>query len=235
MKSKGSGSRGWGLAVLVGLGFASVFSSTEAFAGRIDGSNQAGLTFSLHVFDYAQVEPGDLARAEDEVTRIFRVVGLETVWHECVMSDEGPQGEACRGQLGPGELVLRILPRAMAERVPMTGETFGFAQQSTDDHPSYVASVFYHRVERLADDLGFARSMILGHALAHEIGHLLLGTDSHAPLGIMRASWKRRDLINASMGGLVFLPQQAARIRAEVEHRTGVHENPQLQAAARRP
>ena len=30
---------------------------------------------------------------------------------------------------------------------------------------------------------------ILGRVTAHEIGHLLIGTNSHAPSGLMRASW----------------------------------------------
>ncbi len=206
MKSKGPGTWGWGIGFLVGLGLVCMSSSTDVFAGVIYGSKEGDLTLTLHIYDYAQVAPSDLARAKEEATGIFRVVGLETTWHERAVSAEGPQGEACRRHLGPDVLVLRILPRLMAERVPLNDSTFGFAMQSTDGRPAYVANVFYHRVERLAADLGFPRGVILGDALAHEIGHLLLGTHSHAPFGIMRASWTRRDLINASMGGLLFLP-----------------------------
>ena len=219
MKKQGPGTGGWGLAVLVSLGFAYFAVSVGASAEVMDGSTQAELNVKLRVYDYSQVEPRHLARAKEEATRILQAAGVETTWLECVMSAEGPQGESCRGQLGSGGLVLRILPRAMAERLPFTGETFGFAQQSTDGRPAYVASVFYHRVERLADDLGFSRGVILGHALAHEVGHLLLGPGRHAPNGIMRASWKRKDLINASMGSLHFLPQQAHLIRTEVRRR----------------
>ena len=221
---------------MVGLGFAYFAGSVGASAEVIDGSTEADLTVTLHVFDYAQVEPRDLARAKEEATRILRAAGVETAWFECVLTAEGPHdGEACRGQLGSGELVLRILPRAMAERVPFAGDTFGFAQQSTDGQPAYVASVFYHRVETLADELGFSRGVILGHALAHEIGHLLLGPGRHAPSGIMRASWKRKDLINASMGSLCFLPQQVEIIRAEVERRMQRQADSKLAAAFARP
>ena len=39
--------------------------------------------------------------------------------------------------------------------------------------------------------------VILGHAAAHEIGHLLLGSNSHSPFGLMRARWSGQDLQNA--------------------------------------
>ncbi len=42
--------------------------------------------------------------------------------------------------------------------------------------------------------------VILGHAAAHEIGHLLLGSNSHSPQGLMRARWSRQDLQNAGIG-----------------------------------
>jgi hypothetical protein len=29
----------------------------------------------------------------------------------------------------------------------------------------------------------------LGHVMAHEVGHLLLGTSSHTPTGLMIADW----------------------------------------------
>jgi hypothetical protein len=35
---------------------------------------------------------------------------------------------------------------------------------------------------------------LLGRAIAHEIGHLLLGTASHACAGLMRARWLTGEL-----------------------------------------
>jgi hypothetical protein len=52
--------------------------------------------------------------------------------------------------------------------------------------------------------------------MAHEIGHLLLGSNSHSATGIMRAQWSRKDLQRASLEILRFTPAQAERIRADV-------------------
>jgi len=41
---------------------------------------------------------------------------------------------------------------------------------------------------------GAAVASVLGFAVAHEVGHLLLGTNAHAAAGLMRALWSRSDL-----------------------------------------
>jgi len=57
--------------------------------------------------------------------------------------------------------------------------------------------------------------VILGIAAAHEIGPLLLGSNSHSPLGLMRARGSRQDLQNgARTGNLLFTPKQAEAMRA---------------------
>ena len=47
----------------------------------------------------------------------------------------------------------------------------------------------------------------------HELGHLLLGTNSHAPTGIMRARWQPADLANASQGRLLFSSLESREMR----------------------
>jgi hypothetical protein len=54
---------------------------------------------------------------------------------------------------------------------------------------------------------------ILGHVMVHEIGHLLLGTNSHSASGIMRAQWRNAELLSAGKGALVFAPAQSRRMR----------------------
>jgi hypothetical protein len=49
--------------------------------------------------------------------------------------------------------------------------------------------------------------------MAHEIGHVLLGTTEHSPDGIMKARWGKLDYQRAAMGFLEFTPSQRAAIR----------------------
>jgi hypothetical protein len=52
--------------------------------------------------------------------------------------------------------------------------------------------------------------------MAHELGHLLLGTNSHSPTGLMRADWRTKDLTDMAQGGLVFSNEQAQKMKAEL-------------------
>jgi hypothetical protein len=85
-----------------------------------------------------------------------------------------------------------------------------------------MASVFHDRVKQLAEGGMVSHCQALGHAMAHEIGHLLLGTAEHTSRGIMRARWEREDLRDAARRCLVFDAQQAQRLRAEVRRRVAV-------------
>ena len=62
----------------------------------------------------------------------------------------------------------------------------------------------------------FSPAVILGHIMAHEMGHRLLGADRHSRNGIMRAGWTRKDAQLASRGELLFTRTQGKRIRAQV-------------------
>ncbi|HEV2492819.1 MAG TPA: hypothetical protein VG204_07060 [Terriglobia bacterium] len=184
-------------------------------------SEAPDLTIGLHVYDYAQVESKEMARAESEASRVLERVGIKTAWLSCSASGIEPQNtQACPSVDGRvPALALRILPRAMAERMGRADGPLGFAQLADDGGPGFVANVFYHRVESLAVDLACSPAVILGYVLAHEIGHLLLGTNSHSPYGIMRSHWTEKDLLSASAGRFGFLPQQSVKMRADLRKR----------------
>jgi hypothetical protein len=63
----------------------------------------------------------------------------------------------------------------------------------------YFAYVFYDRIQELAQRrrLGHA---LLADVMAHEIGHLLLGSTSHFASGIMCAHWNYEKLRKVSEG-----------------------------------
>jgi len=83
---------------------------------------------------------------------------------------------------------------------------------SAEDGKGCYADLFYEPIQQLQGETHASPSVILGHAMAHELGHLLLGTNSHSPSGLMRAHWTREDLTNASKGNLRFSREQSLRI-----------------------
>ena len=52
--------------------------------------------------------------------------------------------------------------------------------------------------------------------MAHEIGHLLLGSNSHAPAGIMSARWEGQELNRMARGNLLFTDAQSDQMRTEI-------------------
>ena len=55
---------------------------------------------------------------------------------------------------------------------------------------------------------------LLGCVIAHELGHLLLGTASHSQLGLMSAVWQDPELQQAVRGGLFFTAVEGERMRS---------------------
>ena len=82
------------------------------------------------------------------------------------------------------------------------------------------ASVFYDRIERLHKSAEIDLPILLGHALAHEIGHVLLGTKDHSATGILKPRWSKADFEVPAIRRLSFTPEQSQRMRDEVLRRS---------------
>jgi len=65
-----------------------------------------------------------------------------------------------------------------------------------------------------------SKGTILGYAMAHEIGHILLNILGHSASGVMKAHWIVDDMKKMSSEWVNFHASQAAGIRAEISRRT---------------
>jgi hypothetical protein len=70
-----------------------------------------------------------------------------------------------------------------------------------------------------SDNASFEVPIILGSVMAHEIGHLLLGLNSHSGSGVMQPRWERKQVRQAMMGTLLFTPEQSQLIQVEAHTR----------------
>jgi hypothetical protein len=162
------------------------------------------------VHDYADVPTPLLAAAEDQAREIFRRAGLETVWMNCSPKLEKVEPGSCYFS-DTTHLTLKISPHAMNAKVRDRIEVLGTAYPD-EKGAGYFAYVFYDRIQELAQRrrLGHA---LLADVMAHEIGHLLLGSTSHSPSGIMCGHWNYEQLRNVSEGALAFVPAQSRIMR----------------------
>jgi len=58
-----------------------------------------------------------------------------------------------------------------------------------------------------------SRPVLLGHVLAHEIGHILQGTDRHSETGLMKARWDSREIMAMDWKPLSFTADDVVLIR----------------------
>jgi hypothetical protein len=96
-----------------------------------------------------------------------------------------------------------------------TREVFGVAFLSADGAGCY-SDVFFDQAMELHVSWNVALADILGNVMAHELGHLLLGSNSHSGVGIMRAHWQGEELHRLSWGSLRFTNEQADRMRGRL-------------------
>ena len=102
--------------------------------------------------------------------------------------------------------------------LPKTALGFALTQPEGKTHGE-TAYVFVNKVADLIEKEPFADlGVMLGHMMAHELGHLLLGR-GHSHSGLMSAEVAGRTLKLAGAGRLHFTRKQVKRIRQSVGER----------------
>jgi len=152
-----------------------------------------------------------LYRTKPKVSEILRQVGVHVVWKS---ANAAHQIHECSSQaVDISDIDILIQDRSQP-----------------DDHPGALAYslpfnkagnrvvIFYDRV---LTSMNQPSPELLAHVIAHEIGHMLIGTLSHAPAGVMRAHWQRHDLYAMRAHPLSFDSYNAGMIamRFELQHK----------------
>jgi hypothetical protein len=106
---------------------------------------------------------------------------------------------------------------------------FGYAVIDPGTGEGTLATVYPDRVERLAATAGVEMADLLGTAIAHEVGHLLLGRTKHSNTGLMREHWRTSEVERRWSADWEFSAVEASEIRARL------HPAPGAQLAVRRP
>jgi hypothetical protein len=185
-----------------------------------DGQMGQKLLINLYIYNYARVPESTLREAGDQVAKIFHKMGVEIRLLRFPVFSEKEQLKFAnrRPQDSSGlDLRISILPRRRAkplvEELSLNDRIFGVSLR-TEDQPGQLAYVFYYHVNDFAhkNDLIEHKANILGLAIAHEMGHLLLPYNTHSDTGIMRATWDREDLSRGANGSLLFSQKEAQLI-----------------------
>jgi hypothetical protein len=166
-----------------------------------------GARITVQVYNPAGAPEGELRRSLGEAGRILRQAGVEARWVEC----RTPIGE-CAQDRGPGVFVLSVLgadPRGEGSE-----DALGFAVLAGRRNGAVV--IYPRAMERLEGYPQYADCDILAGVIAHEMGHLLLGSARHGQ-GIMKANWDGHDFEAMMQRRLGFSAAEVRAIGARVD------------------
>ncbi len=203
-------------AVAVALGLLSVLTVTvDVRAGE---SRRV-----IRIYDTSTDDPAARATAIVTSAGLLREAGITVDWLDCTTGSENP---GCRAVRGPRDLVVRIAPRSVNPIHPTpdsvsTRETLsdpdlqlGFATFDSTTRRGVLATIFHDRVLTVAHRADLDYRVLLGRAIAHEIGHLLLPASGHSTTGLMRGVWTDAELTLNRREDWVFAPAERKRLQA---------------------
>lgn len=215
------------------LFFALLPITSTNLCGKVPARGEAPETarVTISVYNDAQVAAAVLERAEYQASQVFRHAEIEVHWLNCRVPGVSEEASrACREAVFPEHLHLRIVRKSLG----LKGEAMGISFQADNGSGCY-ADLFYEPMERLHQSDGTDIASLLGHVAAHEIGHLLLGANSHSRAGIMHAHWTAEELAIARVGGLVFLEKESRRMKTRLVTAMQAPEQASLTATAAIP
>ncbi len=182
---------------IAGLVMAAVLvGSTRSAAGPLEP-----LTLEVLVLDGVGVPADILQQAQDEASRIFELSGIRLVW--------------AGGRTPNARHVILKIASAPPSRKSRQPGVLGLAVE-TNQATGILAWLFYDRIDEHRRVLGLEAPLLLGHVMAHEMGHLLLPTGSHVQSGVMRGGWDKLQASLAKSRSLRFGPDETREIRAHL-------------------
>lgn len=144
-------------------------------------------------------------RAEGDVSSVLRSAGIQVAWVNC---QKGSLDNDCGHALEPSEFEIHIVPTGKTRSELVFGEAF-----LGENGSGKYADIFFQRIEAAEGAAGIDLSRLLGAVCAHELGHLLLGSQAHSRVGIMQPIWKRDALDKIGMGLMLFTGQESRTMR----------------------
>jgi hypothetical protein len=166
---------------------------------------------TVRLYNLAEAPAKETVQARNEAGRIFMQAGIEVRWLSCALSlQEAVKNTACEEPSGPHDLDLVISTASITRPGIATDASLGFAFPLARQSQ---AVVLLERATKLAASSGVPAGIILGHSMAHEIGHLLMQSMEHSRAGIMRSRWGKDELHHAERGTLLFTPEQTIAMR----------------------
>jgi hypothetical protein len=174
---------------------------------RADGNDQADVV--VRVYDHTRGVRAGTDKALAIAAEIFGGAGIKVQWRVCIDPRPDP---GCTPPPASGERLVRMM-QSNDSKQAIPGTALGYV---VDKQSWLVAHMYIDRVGRQSAKTGCNLQLLLGRAIAHEIGHLLLEDAGHSLKGLMRAMWTDTELQVSQPPDWQFNSTQAAAMRARL-------------------
>ena len=174
------------------------------------------LSIDCLVEDLVSVADDTLAEARQRVDRIFEPLAVQIAWFDpasALRRRRALDDPAAQRAFVTSLYVVRLVAQKGDGGLTPNERSLGSAAVGTR-----VAIIPYPRVQELARSGSAAVGLVLGHVVAHELGHLLLQRATHSAAGLMQATL---DLRLAQQGRLLFTAAEGQAIRAAIARDAG--------------
>lgn len=194
--------------VVIGI----LFCLSQTARALDDGTTQVTVT----VFNDAKVSNDVLTRAERRATTILQTAHVRVTWLHTAEGASSSSRSAFGRKPSPAtDFSIRVV----RDSVALPESIFGVSFLGQDGSGRY-SDVFYATAYRLSESSRLNLAEVLGHVMAHELGHMLLGSNAHSSLGIMRPHWSAEELQSLRMGKLLFTRAQSQLMKENIHKAT---------------
>jgi len=165
----------------------------------------------VRVHDSASVDTKKRESSLRIAEEILSAAGVTVSWHRCDLGPHNPP--TCLVPLNAEERVIQFMRSSMDNR---RWENLPLGEAVIDPIKKFgaLARVYADRIRWKASESRFKEDVLLGRAIAHEVGHLLLGTARHSATGLMRAFWTTDELLHNQNADWTFTAADSALLRA---------------------
>jgi hypothetical protein len=181
---------------------------------------ESPVALTIRLYNTAGIPDAEMVAARRAAESILRDIWPDVVFRHCGLRVSPEHRiDPCDDSLKPSEVVVRVI-NAPAFNTTLHPDAYGVTYVVKETNRGWLATVFPDRIDQVASRVGMDRGTLLGLVMAHEVGHLLLGTNYHGATGLMVAEWP--DALLARKGeAWRFSMFEAARMRRVLESIAG--------------
>ena len=167
-----------------------------------------GAPITVRLYNAAALERTAVEAALDVARGTLLAALVDVAWERC------HEERRCEMVMRTPELAVRLVRGPLPRGIHVL--PLGDALVDAHTRTGVLATIYVDRVEWLAAASGQDLATLLGRAIAHELGHLLLATTTHSTRGLMRPVWSREELRLGRPADWAFSAPDVAAIHARL-------------------